>query len=100
MKALKTASALTEVVDGFIMLRTPGGEHDTHRLYVGMTQALERMHAPLTVRGEAESAAGVSGRAACLPSTAPLAGCDALSVLQLCLLASAQGGQTQAVLRL
>lgn len=43
VKTAKTASVTTEICHGFVLLCTPEGEGDTHRLYVSMTLALQRL---------------------------------------------------------
>ena len=49
VKTAKTASVTTEICHGFVLLCTPEGEGDTHRLYVRMTLALQRLLHDLTV---------------------------------------------------
>ena len=43
VKTAKSASVTTEICHGFVLLCTPEGEGDTHRLYVSMTLALQRL---------------------------------------------------------
>lgn len=43
VKTAKTASVTTEICHGFVLLCTPEGEGETHRLYVSMTLALQRL---------------------------------------------------------
>ena len=43
VKTAKTASVTTEICHGFVLLCTPEGEGETHRLYVSMTLALLRL---------------------------------------------------------